>query len=216
MGFSTYFSRQAKKPSGIFGRLFMSRIFDKGNLELNIFVKETLAIKKSDRVLEIGCGTGSLLKRIANELENGSIEGIDFSKTMISLAKKKNKRHVLKKKAIIRLGNFDELRFENNSYDKIFSVNTIYFWKNPVTTISKAFDLLKANGTIVLGFHSKDEMERMDLDENIFQLYSPQDVINLLKTDNLLKEVEIISKQGQNKINYCAVGIKGNQEGRAT
>ena len=212
MGFSTYFSRQAKKPSGIFGRLFMSRIFDKGNLELNIFVKETLAIKKSDHVLEIGCGTGSLLKRIANELENGSIEGIDFSKTKVSLAKKKNKRHVLKKKAIIRLGNFDELRFENNSYDKIFSVNTIYFWNSPVSTISKAIDLLKADGMMVLGFHSKDEMERMDLDENIFQLYSPQDVINLLKTDNLLKEVEIFSKKGQNKINYCAVGIKGNQD----
>ena len=192
----------------------MPRIFDKGNLELNNFVKETLAIKKSDHVLEIGCGTGSLLKRIANELENGSIEGIDFSKTMISLAKKKNKKHILKKKAIIRHGNFDELQFENNSYDKIFSVNTIYFWKNPIITITKAFDLLKANGTIVLGFHSKEEMERMDLDENIFQLYSLQDVRNLLKTDKILKEVEIISKKGQNKVNYCAIGIKGNQEGR--
>jgi ubiquinone/menaquinone biosynthesis C-methylase UbiE len=214
MGFSTYFSKQAQKPSGIFGRLFMSRIFDKGNLELNNFVKETLSVKESDHILEIGCGTGSLLKRIANELENGVIEGVDFSKTMISLAKKKNKKHILKKKAIIRPGNFDELQFENNSYDKIFSVNTIYFWRSPVSTISKAFDLLKANGTIVLGFHCKEEMEEMDLDENIFQLYSLQDVISLLKTDNLLKEVEIISKKGQVKVNYCAIGIKGNQEGR--
>lgn len=197
----------------MYGRLFMSRIFDKGNFELNNFVKETLAIKKSDHILEIGCGTGSILKHIANELENGSIEGIDYSKTMISLAKKKNKKHVLKKKAIIRHGNFDELQFENNCYDKIFSVNTIYFWESPVSATSKAIDLLKANGMMVLGFHSKDEMERMDLDENIFQLYSPQDVINLLKTDKRLKEVEIISRKGQNKIIYCAVGIKGNQEG---
>ena len=208
MRFSTYFSKQAKKPSGIFGRFFMSRIFDKGNLELNNFVKETLSIKKSDHILEIGCGTGSLIKIIADELENGIVEGIDFSKTMISMAKKKNKKHIGKKKAIIRLGNFDELQFENNSYDKIFSVNTIYFWKNPVITISKAFDLLKANGMIVLGFHNKEEMEKMDLDENIFQLYSLQDVIKLLKTDKILKEVEIISKKGQDKVNYCAIGIK--------
>ena len=214
MRFSTYFSKQAKKPSGIFGRFFMSRIFDKGNLELNNFVKETLSIKKSDHILEIGCGTGSLLKIIACDLENGIVEGIDFSKTMISIAKKKNKKHISKKKAIIRLGNFDELQFENNSYDKIFSVNTIYFWKNPIITISKAFDLLKANGMIVLGFHNKEEMEKMDLDENIFQLYSLHDVINLLKTDKILKEVEIISKKGQDKVNYCAIGIKGNQKGR--
>jgi ubiquinone/menaquinone biosynthesis C-methylase UbiE len=214
MGFSTYFSKQAKRPSGIFGRFFMSRVFDKGNLELNSFVKETLAINKSDHILEIGCGTGSLLKLIANELENGIVEGIDFSKTMISIAKKKNKKHISKKKAIVKLGNFEELQFESNSYDKIFSVNTIYFWKNPVSTISKASDLLKANGMMVLGFHSKEEMERMDLDENIFQLYNLQDVINLFKTDNLLKEVEIISKKGQAKVNYCAIGVKANQEGR--
>ena len=208
MGFSTYFSKQAKKPSGRFGRFFMSRIFDKGNLELNNFVKETLSVKGSDHILEIGCGTGSLIKIIADELENGIVEGIDFSKTMISMAKKKNKKHIGKKKAIIRLGNFNELQFENNSYDKIFSVNTIYFWKNPVITISKAFDLLKVNGMIVLGFHNKEEMEKMGLDENIFQFYSLQDVINLLKTDKILKEVEIISKKRQDKVNYCAIGIK--------
>jgi hypothetical protein len=38
-------------------------------------------------------------------------------------------------------------------------------------------------------------------------------VRNLLKTDKILKEVEIISKKGQDKVNYCAIGIKGNQEG---
>jgi arsenite methyltransferase len=212
MGFSTYFSKQAKRPSGIFGRFFMSRIFDKGNLELNSFVKETLAINKTDHILEIGCGTGSLLKLIANELENGIVEGIDFSKTMISIAKKKNKKHISKKKAIIRLGNFDELQFEKNSYDIICSVNTIYFWKSPVSTISKASDLLKTNGMMVLGFHSKEEMERMDLDENIFQLYTLQDVISLFKTDSLLKEVEIISKKGQAKVNYCAIGVKAKYQ----
>jgi len=212
MGFSTYFSKQAKRPSGIFGRFFISLIFDKGNLELNSFVKETLAINKSDHILEIGCGTGSLLKLIANELENGIVEGIDFSKTMISIAKRKNKKQISKKKAIIRLGNFDELQFEKNSYDKIFSVNTIYFWRSPVSTISKASDLLKANGMLVLGFHSKEEMKKMDLDDNIFQLYSLQEVVHLLNTNEILKEVEIMSKKGQDKVNYCAIGIKGNHD----
>jgi ubiquinone/menaquinone biosynthesis C-methylase UbiE len=208
MRFSTFFSKQARKPFGIFGRFFMSRIFEKGNIELNTFVRETLSIRKSDRILEIGCGTGYLLKGIAAELENGTIEGIDFSKTMISIAKKKNKKHIGEKKAKIRLGNFDELPFENNSYDKIFSVNTFYFWKDPVITISKAIDLLKINGMIILGFHSKEDMGKMDIDENVFQLYSPEDVIRLLKKVEILKEVKIISEKGLDMVNYCAIGIK--------
>ncbi len=212
MRFITYFSKQAKKPTGVFGRFIMSRVFDKGNFELKSFVYETLSVKKSDHILEIGCGTGSLLKTIADKLENGLIEGIDFSKTMISIANRKNKQHIRNKRVVIRHGSFEELQFKNNSFDKIFSVNTIYFWEDPVFTISKVFDLLKANGMLVLGFYNKEELEKLDLDENIFRLYHLDDVINLLKTEKNLKEVEIISNKGQDRVNYCAIGIKGKQK----
>ena len=208
MKFSTFFSKQARKPSGIFGRFYMSRIFERGNLELNIFVKEELSAKGNDNILEIGCGTGILLKQIADDLDHGLIEGIDFSKSMISIAQKKNKSYINSKKIIIRYGDFDELIFEDNCYDKIFSVNTIYFWKNPSVTISKIFDLLKPTGMLVLGFHDKSEMGNMDLDRNIFQLYSSKDIMKLLTTDGKLKDVEIFSKKGRQRINYCAIGIK--------
>jgi ubiquinone/menaquinone biosynthesis C-methylase UbiE len=212
--FSTFLSKQARKPTGLFGRFCMSRIFEKGNIELNTFVKETLSVKEDDKILEIGCGTGMLLKQIADDLDKGYIEGVDFSKSMISMAQKNNRKHINSKKTIIRHGDFDELLFENNDYDKIFSVNTIYFWKSPALTISKIFDLLKPKGKLVLGFHTKEEMGKMDLDENIFQLYSPQDVINLLEMDDIYKDIEIILKKGLDKINYCAIGIKGIQEER--
>nr|NQU92811.1 class I SAM-dependent methyltransferase [Bacteroidota bacterium] len=208
MRFSTFFSKQARKPTGIFGRFYMSRVFEKGNLEMNTFTKETLSINKDEYILEIGCGTGLLLKEIANDLDKGFIEGIDFSKTMVSIARKKNKKHINNKKVIIQVGDFDEFIFKENYYDKIYSVNTIYFWKNPIVTISKIFDLLKPNGMLVLGFHDKVEMEEMNLNEDIFQLYSSKDVIKLLSIDGKLNNVEIISKRGLLKINYCAIGIK--------
>lgn len=94
MKFLTYFSKQARKPSGIFGRVFMSKIFDKGNLELNNLSQESLAIQKSDSILEIGCGTGLLINNIGDRLKNGIVEGVDFSKTMIAIAKKKNKKTI--------------------------------------------------------------------------------------------------------------------------
>jgi ubiquinone/menaquinone biosynthesis C-methylase UbiE len=90
MSFSTYFSKQAKRPSGLFGRFFMSRVFEKGNAELHALVLETLAIKENEHVLEIGFGTGLLLRQIADSLERGFIEGIDFSELMVAMALKKN------------------------------------------------------------------------------------------------------------------------------
>ena len=38
----TFFSEQARRPSGLFGRVVMSKIFDLGNAPLNGFMKELL------------------------------------------------------------------------------------------------------------------------------------------------------------------------------
>jgi hypothetical protein len=43
MAFKTFFSQQARKPSGWFGRWIMSGIFDFGNARLNRLVYDILS-----------------------------------------------------------------------------------------------------------------------------------------------------------------------------
>ena len=57
MNFLKYFSEQVRKPSGLFGRIAMPIIFDRGNSFLNRFVYDLMVIKPDDQILEIGCGT---------------------------------------------------------------------------------------------------------------------------------------------------------------
>ncbi|MGD8561579.1 MAG: class I SAM-dependent methyltransferase [Desulfarculaceae bacterium] len=208
MNFTTYFSKQARKPTGLFGRFFMSQVFEKGNAEVNALVMETLSPKKDDHILEIGFGTGIVLKQIADNLTGGVIEGVDFSKSMIKIAQKKNKKYINSGKVKIRTGDFDELSFPESRFDKIFTVNTIYFWKNPKATIAKISRLLKPGGKLILGFNGKDEMSEMPLDGNIFAIYSHEEIIDLLTSDGSLKDVEIKSKKGKKYTSYCAVGTK--------
>ena len=208
MNFTTYFSKQARKPTGIFGRFYMSRVFEKGNAELNALMYETLSIRDNDRILEIGFGTGSLIKKIAKHLDSGLVEGIDFSKSMVAIAQKKNRKSVNNGKVKIHLGDFDEVLFDDNYYGKIFSVNTIYFWKNPGATISKICRILKPGGKLFIGFHDKSEMEKMPLNKDIFQYYSTQDLTELLSIHCSLNNIDIVSKKGKQKICYCAVGSK--------
>ena len=49
----------------------MPIIFDRGKAIINSFVYDVIGIKPDDRILEIGCGTGSLIKEMAEKLENG-------------------------------------------------------------------------------------------------------------------------------------------------
>ena len=54
MIFSTFFSEQAKEPGGLFCRMVMSIVFEKGNAFLNDFVSELMSVQADDRIIEIG------------------------------------------------------------------------------------------------------------------------------------------------------------------
>jgi len=208
MNFTTYFSKQARKPTGLFGRFYMSLLFDKGNVELNNHVYETLSVRANDHILEIGFGTGALARIIADELTTGVIEGADFSKAMFKIAKKKNRRHINNGKVKFHLGDFEELAFDSDCFDKVFSVNTIYFWKKPGAIISKITRILKPGGRLVIGYHEKNEMEEMSLDKNVFKYYSVPELENLLISNGSLVNIRTISKKGKGKTCYCTVGTK--------
>jgi ubiquinone/menaquinone biosynthesis C-methylase UbiE len=186
----------------------MSRVFEKGNAALNDLVYEALAISHNDHVLEIGFGTGTLIKRIAEHSDNGLIEGIDFSKSMVAIAQKKNKTFINNGKVKIHLGDFDEMQFDDCSFDKVFSVNTIYFWKTPDITISKIHSILKPGGKLVIGFHDRSDMEKMPLNTDVFRYYSTKDLTELLSTHGSLNDVHIVSKRGRQTTCYCGVGTK--------
>ena len=112
MSFSSFFSEQARKPSGLFGRFVMSLVFDKGNAFLNSFADELMSVQPNDRILEIGFGTGKLIQRMAKQLQDGLIEGVDFSSTMASIAQKRNQKYIAR--GIVKLieGRFDATDFK--------------------------------------------------------------------------------------------------------
>ena len=208
MSFSKYFAQQARKPSGLFGRLVMSVIFDKGNAFLNQCTKEFIAVKKNDRVLEIGFGTGQLIFNMAGHINGGLIEGIEFSDEMISIAKKRNKKYIKEGKVKIHKGDFDDYAFKKNTYDKICTINTIYFWNEPKKTAEKIAKLLKLGGKFITAFEDIRQLQERKLDEDIFQLYSAFDVKDLLFNAGFLTDVSIESRKNGKSKYHCVVAIK--------
>jgi ubiquinone/menaquinone biosynthesis C-methylase UbiE len=208
MSYNTFFSKQARQPSGLFGRFFSSRIFDKGNVELNSFVRETLAVESDDRILEIGSGPGAMVKTIADSVDSVVIEAVDFSKPMIAVCSKRNKKHIRAGKVKVHLGDFNHIPFGEDCFDIVFTVNTIYFWENPEATLAKICRELKPGGRLVIGFHAKDEMEQKPLSADVFRYYSPEDVIDLLQANGGFSEAVAISRDAQKMTCYCAVGTK--------
>lgn len=207
MSISAFFSEQARRPSGWFGRIVMPIVFYRGNAFLNGFVNEILAVQPDDRVLEIGCGTGKLIKLMAKNIETGFIEGIDFSSVMMEIAQRRNKRHIARGTVTMVEANFDENTTEHRSFTKVCSVNTLYFWKNPEHTVQKVVNLLEPGGRFVVAFEDFDQLERRKLDMDVFQPYRKDDVRRLL-TGCGFSRACIESRVKQKLLFHCTVATK--------
>ena len=88
--------------------MVMRFVFDQGNAFLNRFADEQMSVQSGDRILEIGSGTGKLIYRMARQIDEGLIEGVDFSKEMVSIARKRNKKNIAIGKVKIFDGDFDK------------------------------------------------------------------------------------------------------------
>jgi ubiquinone/menaquinone biosynthesis C-methylase UbiE len=166
-----------------------------------------LTFKENEAVLEIGIGNGKFLKLISKKVPNGLVTGIDISSTMLFLAKCYNFRLIRQKKVQIWNKNVENLNFEKESFDKIISLNTIYFWKNPTNIIEQLYHVLKPNGQLLLAFNSKKEMIKSGYNSEIFTFYELSEVENLLKEANF---TIIQSRFEQFKIEdcYCIIAQK--------
>jgi ubiquinone/menaquinone biosynthesis C-methylase UbiE len=208
MRFKDYFSNQARKPSGLFGRWVMSRIFDYGNVTINNFMNELLSLRENDHVLEIGFGTGKLLVEMAETINSGLIEGIDFSDTMVCIAEKKARKYITEGKVLIRQGDFENTVFNENSFDKICSANTVYFWPHPDNCLNKILKILKPGGKLILAFEDKKQLERRPLNPNVFRFYDQGEINHLLIRNGFSRDINILSRQTGSQIFHCAVAVK--------
>lgn len=207
MKISEFFSDQARRPSGWFGRIVMPIVFDRGNAVLNGMVKEIMAVQPDDCILEIGCGTGKLIKLMANKIETGFIEGIDFSSAMMRIARKRNKRHIARGTVTLVEANFDEKPAINPEFTKVCTVNTLYFWNHPEHTVQQVIRLLEPGGRFVMGFEDFGQLRQRKLDRDVFRLYRKDDVRHLL-TGCGFSEVCIESREKRNLLFHCAVATK--------
>lgn len=176
--FEKFMASQFGKPAGLFGRFYMKGVLNAGNQRSNELALKHLEPLPSDRILEIGFGGGWLIQRLAEIATEGKVVGLDHSKTMVDSAKRAF-RHLGDKIELV-CGSAENLPFESESFSRICTVHTIYFWKEPQRVASELYRVLKPGGILVIGINSKTKLEAQPMTRHNFTLYEPPDVVALL------------------------------------
>jgi len=92
--------------------------YQQSRIHLAIFRLLYSSDVKPHTILEIGCGSGDLLKRISGEIKGKMIIGLDFSKTAIMKAKSVNR---LRENVILMVGDATKLPFRLNAFDLLIA-----------------------------------------------------------------------------------------------
>lgn len=174
---------QLSNPTGKKG-VEVAQKMHEGNFGMTKLAVNLLNIKQQNSILEIGHGSCEHLPYILNKAPKVSYTGLEISKTMQQEAIKNLNNLVTSLNVNFDLFDGDNIPYKAKIFDKIFTVNTLYFWKNPHDFLQQIATILKPNGVFVVAFASKKFMEKLPFVKDKFRLYSKDDFKQLIEKSN--------------------------------
>lgn len=138
-------ARQLRKPSGAAG-IRTGHLMNRSN---SFLYKHLLAVMNPSpgaSLLEIGFGNGKTFPEIAAAAPGLKLTGLDYSAGMVKEAIRYNQSAIDRGELSLHKGSSDAMPFDDNSFDKVYCINVIYFWKDPAAHLREIMRVLKPGG----------------------------------------------------------------------
>lgn len=131
---------------------------------------------ETDRVLDIGCGGGAALRRMSESVAKGHLVGIDHSPVSVATSEKNNAADITSGKMEIITGTVEKMPFPDDSFDKVLTVESFYFWPDPEKNLREVLRVTKRGGTFLLVadiYGRNDLSEKAKANIERFGLFNP-------------------------------------------
>lgn len=104
---------------------------------------ELITFNHRDRVLDVGCGTGWLVRRIAPLVPAGLAAGMDVSDGMARRAESLSAQLT---NVVFSQGEAEAIPWESGFFQKVLSVESAYYWPDPARALREIFRVLSPGG----------------------------------------------------------------------
>ncbi len=103
-----------------------------------------MGIELTDRILDIGCGSGWISGMLAQIVARGQVVGIDVSDEMVRRARGhcRDLTHVM-----FIVSGVEEIPWDDDFFHKAFSVESAYYWPDPAKAFREIFRVLRPGGS---------------------------------------------------------------------
>src|SRR5210317_2553239 len=149
MGLLTGILNQCKKPSGRFGR-FLAKGMNFGHSGLTRWGLGFIDIASDIDALDIGCGGGRTVERLAGIATDGKVVGIDYSPDAVVVARKKNRALINEGRVEIFQDAVSSMRFSDNVFGLITAFETHCFWPDFRNDLKEVHRVMRQNGQFLI------------------------------------------------------------------
>lgn len=109
-------------------------------------IASLLPLKDNIRLLDVGTGTGLMLKTVHAINPKIKLYGLDISLEAIKVAKEK----LMNLPVDLRSGSIEKTDFTENYFDIVTCNASMSYWENPVNCFNEIYRILKPGGQAVL------------------------------------------------------------------
>ena len=142
------------------------------------------------KILDIGCGTGQLIKEISDQYTKVNYLGIDVAENMIEVAKKNNKGKNVKFKTS-SIESFES----NEKYDIIICTHAFPYFPNKQEMIKKMAGLCNKKGQVIIVNSSTNSLKDLIINFFLKATTSKAKYLSIDEMKKLFKSAKLKVKQ---------------------
>jgi ubiquinone/menaquinone biosynthesis C-methylase UbiE len=147
--FLFYVSNQVRKPTRWVGLIF-AWIMNLSHSKLTDWGLSHVRIENDFVVLDVGCGGGQTIQKLAVLAKEGAVYGVDYAKGSVAASRAKNAQLIRAGRVQIHHGSVSRLPFPGNKFNLITAVETQYYWPDLPNDLQEIRRVLKPGGTLLV------------------------------------------------------------------
>ena len=140
---------QCQNPTGWLGRLVLRNMITRHS-KVTDWGLSHASIGKQDIILDVGCGGGRTVSKLAAIATQGKVYGIDHSTESVAVAMRTNKQWIEIARVEIREASVSRLPFSDGAFDLITAVETHFWWPALPTDLREVLRALKPGGRLII------------------------------------------------------------------
>ncbi len=198
---------QCRKPQGDEGKEIVEKM-NKNHYEVTGWGLQMLTIEDDSQVIDLGCGGGKTVQRLAIHTPEGKVFGLDYSEDCVDWANEMNHRAVEEGKVVIIRGEVENTPFEDENFDVATAVETIYFWPDIQKSFKEIHRILKTGGQFLIineAYPDEKNKEKNKVYEDVGNMVipSPEELTSWL-TEAGFKDIAIELEEEKNWLRALA------------